>query len=190
MFPLISSSGELDRAREILFEEKESLVREGVPVAEDIPVGIMIEVPSAAMTADILAKKSDFFSIGTNDLIQYTLAVDRGNENVASLYQPYHPGILRLLETTVESAHDAGISVGLCGEMAADPISSLILLGLGLDELSMGAFSIPVIKRIIRSVTLEEAEETLAVAIGMSTNDEIDQYLREWMGKRFDFTDR
>jgi phosphotransferase system enzyme I (PtsI) len=146
----------------------------------------MIEVPSAALTSDILAKKVDFFSIGTNDLIQYTIAVDRGNENIAYLYEPFHPAVLRLLKSIIDSAHLAGIPVGMCGEMAGDPQATPILLGLGLDEFSMSAVGIPEIKRIIRSMSLVEAEEIVGRVLEMRSYTEIDAYMNDLMMERFD----
>jgi phosphoenolpyruvate-protein phosphotransferase (PTS system enzyme I) len=185
-FPMISGTEELNRSLEVLSEVKDSLSREGIPFKEDIPVGIMIEVPSAALTSDILAKQVDFFSIGTNDLIQYTIAVDRGNENTAYLYEPFHPGVLRLIKMVIENGHDQGIPVGMCGEMAGDPIASVILLGLGLDEYSMSSFSIPEVKRILRSVSLAEAEELVGVVLGMKSYLEIDEYINNVMEERFE----
>jgi phosphotransferase system enzyme I (PtsI) len=185
-FPMISGIEELNRSLEVLSEVKESLRREDIPFKEDIPVGIMIEVPSAALTSDILAKQVDFFSIGTNDLIQYTIAVDRGNENTAYLYEPFHPGVLRLIKMVIENGHEQGISVGMCGEMAGDPIASVILLGLGLDEYSMSSFSIPEVKRILRSVSLAEAEELVGVVLGMKSYIEIDEYINNVMEERFE----
>jgi phosphotransferase system enzyme I (PtsI) len=149
-------------------------------------VGIMIEVPSAALTSDILAKKVDFFSIGTNDLIQYTIAVDRGNEKIAGLYEPFHPGVLRLIRMVIDNAHIQGIPVGMCGEMAGDKYSSIILLGLGLDVYSMSAISIPEIKRIIRSVSMTDAEELVGTIMSMKSFGDIDQYVKNWMEERFD----
>ena len=185
MFPMISGLEELYRAYEFLDEVREELRKEGVPFAPEVPVGIMIEVPSAALTADILAHKADFFSIGTNDLIQYTIAVDRGNENIAYLYRPFHPGVLRLLKSVIEAAHTGGISVAMCGEMAGDPDAAVVLLGLGLDEFSMGAVGIPEVKRIIRSVALSEAEELVGGILEMRSADEIDRYIRQTMESRF-----
>ena len=186
MFPLISNAGELDAALDMLEEERRDLATCGTPMAENLPVGIMIEVPSAALISDILALKADFFSIGTNDLIQYTMAVDRGNEKIAPLYQPYHPALWRLIKMTVDNGKAAGISVGLCGEVASDPASAVLLLALGLDELSMGAFSIPSVKRIIRSVSAGEASAVLDKVMNMATSEEVESYLHGWLGEKFD----
>ena len=186
MFPMISGIEELERAHAILDEVKQELKGEGIAYADHIPVGCMIEVPSAAMTSDILARKADFFSIGTNDLIQYTIAVDRGNEKITSMYEPFHPAVLRLIKMIVNNGHKEGIPVGMCGEMAGDPAATVILLGLGLDEFSMSAFSLPEIKRIIRSETIIEAEEFLGTIMEMRSFKDIDRYVREWMEDRFD----
>ncbi len=186
MFPMISGIEELEQALGVLEEAKESLKREGSDFADDIPVGIMIETPSAALTSDILATQASFFSIGTNDLIQYTIAVDRGNERIAYLYEPFHPGVLRLVKVVIDHAHNAGIPVTMCGEMAGDPIASVILLGLGLDIYSMSAFSIPEVKKIIRTVSLWEAEELVGTISEMKSVIEIDKYVNSWMHERFD----
>lgn len=188
MFPMISGLEELYAAYEVLEEVKEELRTEEIPFSEEVPVGIMIEVPSAALTADILTHKADFFSIGTNDLIQYTIAVDRGNENIAYLYRPFHPGVLRLLKSVIDAAHTGGIPVAMCGEMAGDPDATVVLLGLGLDEFSMGAVGIPEVKRIIRSVSLSEAEEVVGNILEMRSADEIDKYIRDTMENRFGVT--
>ncbi len=186
MFPMISGIEELTQALEMVESVKSDLKREKVTFREDLPVGIMIEVPSAAMTADILARKSDFFSIGTNDLIQYTLAVDRGNEKIAYLYEPFHPGVLRMLKLIIDDAHAKGLSVGMCGEMAGDPMSTVVLLGLGLDEFSMGAVGIPEVKRIIRSVSMAEAEELVGSILEMKSYVEIDEFVAQYMEKNFE----
>ncbi|MDF1567850.1 MAG: phosphoenolpyruvate--protein phosphotransferase [Spirochaetaceae bacterium] len=186
MFPLISNSEELDQALRILYEERQDLAAFGTPMAEELPVGIMIEVPSAALISDILARKADFFSIGTNDLIQYTMAVDRGNEKIALGYQPFHPALWRLMKMTVDNAKAAGIPVSVCGEVASDPIAAMLLMALGLDELSMGAFGIPAVKHIIRSVSAEEARIALDEVMGMATAEEVESYLRRWMGDNID----
>ncbi len=185
MFPMISGIEELTTTLEIVEEVKDELRKEGTPF-NDPPIGIMIEVPSAALTSDILAKKVQFFSLGTNDLIQYTIAVDRGNEKIAYLYEPFHPGVLRLIKTVIENAHAASIPVGMCGEMAGDPIASVILLGLGLDSYSMSSVSIPEIKKIIRSVSMAQAEELVGTIMEMKSYAEIDKFVRKWMEERFD----
>ncbi len=185
MFPMISGIEELEDALEFLEEIKVELRSEGIPFDENIPVGIMIEVPSAAITSDILSKRVDFLSIGTNDLIQYTVAVDRGNENIAYLYKSFHPAVLRLIKMVIDNAHDAGISVSMCGEMAGDPLASVILLGMGLDVFSMSSSVLSSVKEIIRSVRLDEAQELVKVVMGMSSSLEIDNYVSEWMNERF-----
>ncbi len=185
MFPMISGPEELDRAYAVLEETKAELRAEGVPFKDDIPVGIMIEVPAAAVVSDILARKASFFSIGTNDLIQYSIAVDRGNERAASLYQPFHPGVLRLIKLTIDNAHAAGIGVAMCGELAGDPMAALVLLGLGLDEFSMSPASVPEVKRVIRSVTSEEASAFAREALSMGSGAEIEAWVRARMAGRF-----
>lgn len=186
MFPMISGIEELNQAFTILEEVRDDLRSRSVEFAEDIPVGIMIEVPSAAMTSDALARRADFFSIGTNDLIQYTIAVDRGNERIAYLYEPFHPGVLRLIRIVIDSAHAEGIPVAMCGEMAGDPLATVVLLGLGLDEFSMSAVGIPEVKRIVRSVSLAEAEEFTGRMMEMRNATEIEKAVREYMQDRFE----
>ncbi len=176
MYPMISGLDELKQANAILEEAKRELKKASVPFDEEIEVGAMIEVPSAALTSDILAKEADFFSIGTNDLIQYALAVDRVNEKIAYLYEPAHPAVLRLIKNIIESGHDAGIWVGMCGEMAGDVAMTVILLGLGLDEFSTSPIAIPEIKRIIRSVSMAQAKEIAEGAMGLSTGKEVEKY--------------
>lgn len=176
MYPMISGIEELRQANKILDEVKEELKAKGISFDEDIQVGAMIEVPSAAMTADILAEEADFFSIGSNDLIQYSLAVDRANEKVAYLYEPSHPAILRLIKNIIDSAHKANINVGMCGEMAGEPSFALILLGLGLDEFSMPPQVIPELKYLIRSITLVQAKEVAEGALRLSTSKEVAEY--------------
>lgn len=178
MYPMISGLGELRKANIILQEVKMDLKKQKIPFDENIEVGIMIEVPSAALIADILAKEADFFSIGTNDLIQYALAVDRINEKITYLYEPAHPAVLRLIKSVIDTAHKEGIWVGMCGEMAAEPPFILVLLGLGLDEFSASAVAIPEIKKIIRSVTYEQAKKIAEKALTFSTGKEIESYLR------------
>lgn len=159
MFPLISTIDEVRHVKTILEEVKADLTQEGVEFQKDIPVGIMMETPSAAITADIIAKEVDFFSIGTNDLIQYSLAIDRVNREVAYLYNPFHPAIIRLISKIVQAGHDNGIPVSVCGETAGNPLFVIFLLGLGIDSLSASASLIPTIKKVIRSVTFEDTRE-------------------------------
>ncbi|MCD5401886.1 phosphoenolpyruvate--protein phosphotransferase, partial [candidate division NPL-UPA2 bacterium] len=179
MYPMISGIEELKRANLVLGEVREELREKGVPFDEDLEVGVMIETPSAAMTADILAREVKFFSIGTNDLIQYSLAVDRINEKIAYLYEPTHPAVLRLIKHVIEAGHRQGIWVGICGEMVAEPALTLILLGMGLDEFSMSAVALPEIKRIIRSVTLKEAKKLVKQIFTLSTAQEVEECARK-----------
>lgn len=187
MFPMISGIEELESILTLLEETKDELKGRDVPFNNDIPVGIMIEVPSAAFTSDILARQVDFVSIGTNDLIQYTIAVDRENERIAYLYEPFHPAVLRLIKLIVDNCHEKGIPVGMCGEMAGDLNAAVILIGLGLDELSMSPIVIPEIKKIIRSITIAEAEEVVGTIMAMKSFREIDIYMKQWSGKHLDF---
>jgi len=185
MFPMISEVGELKRAKAILNEAKEELRRKKIPFDEDIPVGIMVEIPSAALAGDALAKECDFFSIGTNDLIQYTLAVDRGNEKIAYLFQGFHPAVLKLIKQTIDAAHNNGIWAGLCGEMAADPLATPMLVGMGVDELSTSAMAIPEIKKIIRSIEFEDAKKHAQEVLKLSTIEDVKKFLTEDYAKRF-----
>lgn len=177
MFPMISGPVELDSALAQLEEAKAECRHRGQGFREDIPVGIMIEVPSAAMIADLLAPKVDFFSIGTNDLIQYTIAVDRGNERVAYLHEPFHPAVVRLVKKVIDDGHAAGIPVSMCGEMASDPFAAVVLLGLGLDEFSMSAVSVPDVKRTIRSIGFAEAEAVANEVLKLGSHRETEEYL-------------
>ena len=178
MYPMIASVEEVKQANAMLDECKEELTAEGKEFNKDIKVGIMIEVPAAAVISPILAKYVDFFSIGTNDLCQYTLAVDRMNEAIGSLYQPLHPGVLRLIKHVIDASHEQGKFTGMCGELASDPVATMILLGLGLDEFSMTASSIPLIKNILRSVSKAECEEVANKALTMDTAEEITTYAK------------
>ena len=179
MYPLISNIRELRKANELLDQVRDELRLAKIAFDPEMQVGIMIEIPSAAICADQLAKEVDFFSIGTNDLIQYTLAVDRGNEQVASLYDPFHPAILRLIRTTIEAAQREGIWVGLCGEMSSNPLCALMLIGLGINELSMGSLAIPEIKRLIRGIRLADARKIVEDIYGFRSSTEIHDYVRQ-----------
>ncbi len=177
MFPMISGIDELRRAKEILHEVMEELTREGLPFSRDLEVGAMIEVPSAALTCDILAREVKFFSIGTNDLIQYALAVDRMNEKIAYLYEPTHPAILRLVKQIIDGGHQAGLWVGMCGEMAGEPPLTLLLLGMGLDEFSTSPVQVPLIKKVIRSVEYRLAQSIAQEALTLETSKEVEDFL-------------
>jgi phosphotransferase system enzyme I (PtsI) len=179
MFPMISGVGEFREALDVVEEAKRELRRDGLEFGEDLPCGIMLEVPSAAATADLLALEVDFISIGTNDLIQYLLGVDRGNDRVSYLYEPLHPAVLRTLRFVIDSAHNAGIKVGMCGEMAAEPTLVALLVGFGLDELSMNAASIPTVKNIIRRMPASEAKEIANQALTLVTVKEVSTFLTE-----------
>jgi phosphotransferase system enzyme I (PtsI) len=179
MFPMISGLQEIKQAKSILTEAKTELLNDGIAFNAAIKVGIMIEIPSAAITADILAKEVDFFSIGTNDLCQYTLAVDRMNEKISHLYDPFNPGVLRLIQNVIEQAHKHNIHVGMCGEMASDPIATLLLLGMGLNDLSMSAASIPAIKNIIINNGMAKAKEIQKNVMEMDSSEKIIAYLQE-----------
>ncbi len=184
MFPLISGVSELREARSELELCRSELGRAGVPVGKRVPVGIMVETPSAALVADRLAQEADFFSVGTNDLIQYSLAIDRQNREVAYLYKPLHLAVLRSLQSIVSAAKAAGIPVAMCGEMAGDPIFTLVLLALGFDELSMTAGQIPVVKQIVRRTSRSDAMAVLDEAMKFSTAEEVERYVRAEVDKR------
>jgi phosphoenolpyruvate-protein phosphotransferase (PTS system enzyme I) len=179
MFPLITSLQELRQAKMIMRDVMEDLDEYGVPYNQDVPIGIMIETPSAALTAATLARDADFFSIGTNDLIQYTLAVDRGNERVSSLYSAADPAVLRLIRTVVQDAYKAQIDCSVCGEMASEPEFVMLLLGLGVRIFSVAPPLIPEIKQIIRSVTVENCNEIARKVLTMNTERQIINYLRD-----------
>jgi phosphotransferase system enzyme I (PtsI) len=192
LLPMISGVEEIRQTKVILEDVKKSLTKARIPFDPKIQIGAMIEVPSASITADILAQEVDFFSIGTNDLIQYALAIDRINEHVSYLYEPLHPAILRIIRGVVQSAHKAGIPIAICGEMAAEPAYALILLGLGLDEFSMNPVAIPKVKKVVRKSRFEEAKDLVERVFQFKTASEIERYVRTWMAERFpqDFIER
>jgi len=173
MYPMISGVAEVVQANDILRQVMGDLKKEGIPFDEQIHVGAMIEIPSAALTAEMIAPEVDFFSIGSNDLIQYTMAVDRVNEKVAGLYEPTHPAILRLIRGVVEAAHNNNIWVGVCGEMAGEPLFTPLLLGMGIDELSAASSSLPRVKEVIRRLTLREAQELAAASLHTNSGREV-----------------
>jgi phosphoenolpyruvate-protein phosphotransferase (PTS system enzyme I) len=185
MFPMISGLDELCRAKGVLEECKEELRRSGIPMSETIEVGAMVEIPSAAISANVLAPKVDFFSIGTNDLIQYALAVDRVNEKIAHLYEPTHPAVLRLLKMAADAAHANNIWVGVCGEMAGDVALVPLLLGLGVDELSAGATLVPRVKRAVQSLAIAECRELVEETLKLDTASEILARCLELADKRY-----
>ncbi|WP_055105190.1 phosphoenolpyruvate--protein phosphotransferase [Paenibacillus ihumii] len=178
MFPMIATLGEFREAKALLLEEKDKLISEGVAVSEDIQIGIMVEIPATAVLADQFAKEVDFFSIGTNDLIQYTMAADRMNERVSYLYQPYNPAILRLVKMVIDAAHKEGRWAGMCGEMAGDSTAIPLLLGLGLDEFSMSATSILPARSQIAKLSKGEMQELAAKALQLSTAEEVVELVR------------
>jgi len=185
MFPMISGLQELLEAKAILHQVRDDLTREQIPFDNAMKVGIMVEIPSAVIMADILAHHVDFFSIGTNDLIQYALAIDRVNEHVAYMYQPFHPAILRMIQQVVAAARNAGIQVSLCGEMAGDPLCISILLGIGLDGLSMNARAIPLVKKMVRAIPMMQARSDLQKIMLLNTAKEVRTYILQQTRKIF-----
>ena len=179
MFPMIATLDEFRRAKEVYNEEREKLISEGVKISDDIEVGCMIEIPAAAVLADNLAKEADFFSIGTNDLIQYSMAADRMSQPVSYLYQPLNPSVLRLIKMTIDGAHKHGKWCGMCGEMAGDEQAAPVLLGLGLDEFSMSATSILKARQIINSVKYSDMQELANKALEMDSEEEVIELLKK-----------
>ncbi|MFZ3114045.1 MAG: phosphoenolpyruvate--protein phosphotransferase [Syntrophales bacterium] len=185
LFPMISGLEEIRQAKFFFREVQDQLVKEGIPIGKDVEIGVMIEVPAAVVVAEALAKEVDFFSIGTNDLIQYALAIDRVNERVTYLYEPLHPAVLRLIARVVRIGHEVGIKVAMCGEMAGEPTYAMVLLGLELDELSMTPSAIPRIKKIIRGSSLEESKQLLEKVMTFSLSAEIRDYVENYMRQKF-----
>jgi phosphotransferase system enzyme I (PtsI) len=182
---MISGLPELYETKKIMEEVKADLRAEGVPFNEDVETGIMIEIPSAAMIADLLAREVDFFSVGTNDLIQYTLAIDRQNEHVAYMYEPLDPAVLRLLHRVSEAAREADIELAMCGEMAGDPLYAAILLGMGFKYLSMNVASIPWVKKVVRSVRMLDAVELSTLVMRQPTAELARRTADQFMADRF-----
>jgi len=181
MFPMIGGLDEFLRVRALLEEEMDSLEAQGTRVWREVPIGVMIELPSAVWAADHLAEACDFFSIGTNDLIQYSIAIDRGNENLTELYQPLHPGMLRAMQHVVEAGHTAGIPVGMCGEMFADPMHAAIGVALGVDSFSMPLSSIPRVKWAIRRCKKSDADALLASCLRRNRVKDIESLVHDAM---------
>ncbi|MCC0566785.1 phosphoenolpyruvate--protein phosphotransferase [Brevibacillus borstelensis] len=179
MFPMISHLEQLREAKRLLEEVKAELRKSGTPFDEEIAIGMMMEIPGACLQADAFAKEVQFFSIGTNDLVQYTLAVDRMNENIAHLYSYYHPAVLRLISHVINASHRAGIWTGLCGEMASDPLATELLLGMGLNEFSGAAAVMPKVKARIRSTTMDQAKQVARHVLSLSSTEEVYSYLRD-----------
>ena len=185
LFPMISGMEEIFQIKEILDELKNELTKESSPFNPHIKIGIMIEIPSAATIADLLAKEVDFFSIGTNDLIQYTLAIDRVNVHVSYLYNPLHPAVIRMIKTIVEAAHINGIEVAICGEMAGEPLYLPLLLGLGINQLSMNPLCILRIKKMLSAITCSAAQEIVKALDQFKTGVEMENFMKQEMKKRF-----
>lgn len=181
MFPMIATLTEFREAKDILLEEKERLTSSGIAVSDEIEIGLMIEIPSAAVIADLFAQEADFLSIGTNDLIQYTLAADRMNENVAYLYQPYHPAILRLIKMIIDAGHQHGKWVGMCGEMASDELALPILLALGLDEFSMNVSSILKTRAQLAKLSKHEVSLHIDRLLKLPTANDVERYVRKYL---------
>jgi phosphotransferase system enzyme I (PtsI) len=185
MFPLVSGVQELRQVKTLVRELKAELDSQGIAYNRELQVGIMIEVPSAALIADFLATEADFFAIGTNDLIQYSLAIDRSNENVSYLYEPLHPALLRLVKNVIDAGRKAGIPVSMCGEMASDPLYAIVLIGLGLQNFSMNPSSIPIVKNVVRSVRYKDCRRIADVALTKKTAQEIEEFIIESVAMRF-----
>jgi phosphoenolpyruvate-protein phosphotransferase (PTS system enzyme I) len=185
LYPMISGLTELQEIKRLMEDVKAGLRAEGVPFDERIEIGVMIEIPSAALTADLLAKEADFFSIGTNDLIQYTLAIDRTNEHVAFMYEPLEPAVLRLLQRVSHAAHEGRIGLAMCGEMAGDPLYAAILMGLGFQYLSMNVAAIPWVKKVVRSVSMQDAVELADLVMRQPTAPLARQAAESFMHQRF-----
>ena len=183
MFPMIATVNEFKEAKQCYEDARAELIKEGVKVGDDVEVGCMIEIPAAAVLADQLAKYADFFSIGTNDLIQYSMAADRMSQSVSYLYQPLNPSILRLIKMTIDGAHKHGHWCGMCGEMAGDELAAPVLLGLGLDEFSMSATSMLRARRMINGLSYAEMQKLADKALEMDTMEEVSDLIKSAIGK-------
>ena len=188
LLPLINEPAEIEATRQIIAEASRELEDQGFQVPASIPLGVMIETPAAAMTAAELARHVDFFSIGTNDLVQYTLAVDRGNARLAHLYNPFHPAVIRLLHQIIQAARGAGIEVGVCGELAGNPLGAFMLIGMGVDSLSVGPAALAEIKKLIRTMNSARAADAVRVALGAGTAGEVVRALRGQLSAELDLT--
>jgi phosphotransferase system enzyme I (PtsI) len=185
LLPMISSITELEKAIALIEKTKHELEKQGHAFEPNTPIGVMIEVPSAALLADAIAARVDFFSIGTNDLVQYLLAVDRGNDRIAHLYENLNPAVLRVIKNVIDAGHRQGVWVGMCGEMAADRLATALLIGMGIDELSVSSIDVPEIKKIIRGTSFREARKLARQALKFSTAQEISEFMRHYMRPRF-----
>ena len=185
LLPMISSITELDAALALIKKAQSELDKRGQKLTPHTEVGVMIEVPSAALMADAIAARVDFLSIGTNDLVQYLLAVDRGNDRIAHLYENLHPAVLRVIKNVIDAGHTQGVWVGMCGEMAADRLVTPLLIGMGIDELSVSPFDVPEIKKMIRQTNFREAKKMAQKALTFTTTKEITDFIRQYMRPRF-----
>jgi len=184
MFPMITKVTEVRKAKEFLKQAKSDLKTKGIHFDQRIKIGVMIEVPSAAIMAEEIAADVDFLSIGSNDLVQYLLAVDRDNLAVATLYQHFNPAVLRTIKSVIDAGHKRNVWVGMCGEMAADPLATILLVGMGIDELSVVPMILPEIKKIIRTIKYKDAKRTADKVLGLHTEDEIKEYLASIVKKQ------
>ena len=185
LFPMVSNLTEVREIKTVVQKAKNELRKKKLPFDEKIEIGVMIEVPAAAVIADLIASEVDFLSIGTNDLVQYLMAVDRGNERIAYLYRDLHPAVLRVIHNVVQAAHKKGTWVGICGEMGANPLATLILLGLGIDEISVIPIVLPEIKKIIRSIDHQETVRVAEKVLEMGTPDEVENFMMRYMRRKF-----
>jgi phosphotransferase system enzyme I (PtsI) len=185
LLPMISSVREVEEALALIEKAKKQLSAKGKAFEPKTQIGVMIEVPAAALLADAIAERVNFLSIGTNDLVQYLLAVDRGNERIAHLFENLHPAVLRVIKQVIDAGHKRGVWVGMCGEMAADRLATVLLVGMEIDGLSVSPIDVPEIKKIIRSISFREAEKVAQKALEFSTTKEIKDFMRQYLRPRF-----